>query len=87
MIPQPKNISFNFMPPTMLPTTVGYKLAIFEIFTGDGDPILEYGMTEWDGSEFGIAEPPMEGYTISLYAWAETVDPKYVPSKIISLQN
>jgi len=59
------------------------KIEIFEI-TKDKDIILEYGFTEWDG-EFGIAEPPMIGTTVSLYAWAETIDPKYEPSKIITL--
>jgi hypothetical protein len=85
MIEQAKEIKFRFLPPTTLPTVIGMKLAIFEIFTNDKEPILEYGFTEWDGTEFGIADPPMEGYTISLYAWAETVDPNYTAPKIITM--
>ncbi len=80
-----KDITFRFFPVTTLPTIIGMKLAIFEIFTNDKEPILEYGFTEWDGEVFGIPDPPMEGYTISLHAWAETVDPNYTPAKLISL--
>lgn len=86
MIYKAKDICFRFMPPSVLPVTKGMKLAIFEIFTNDKEPILEYGFTEWDG-EFGLPDPPMEGYTIALYAWAETVDPKYERPRIVSLNN
>jgi len=84
MITAPKDITFRFKPPTELPTTKGYKLAIFEIFMGN-DRMLEYGQTEWDGEIFGLPDEPAAGYTVSLFAWADTVDPEYEAPKIIRL--
>lgn len=67
-------IIFTFNSPQTLPTDIGPKMAIFEIYQGD-QVMHDYGFTEWDGKVFGLPELPAEGCTVTLYAWAELPDP------------
>lgn len=73
------------IPDKKVPT--GAKYVLFKVTDNSGKIYHDWGMSEWDGQEWGTGEVP-DGYTCVVVWWSEPLDPQVllaVPSKIIKL--
>lgn len=77
-------MQFSDQPPTKkIPN--GVKYVLFKLTDATGLNTYDWGMSEWDGKEWGYPEIP-EGYNIEVAWWSEPLDPQIllaIPSKII----
>lgn len=65
----------------------GVKYVLFKVIDANGVATYDWGMSEWDGKEWGYPEIPI-GYTATVAWWADTLHPDVLlvePSKIIKL--
>lgn len=79
-------MQFSDKPPTKK-INPGHKYVLFKVTDNSGAVMYDWGMSEWDGKQWGSPETP-EGYSVEVVWWSEPLDPKIllaVPSKIIGL--